>query len=57
MPWNSWEVFDPRDGEPIHVTDCEDTARQIKGDHPGWDYAPAGMEAGASGWVPWRRDG
>src|SRR5262249_15544191 len=29
MPWNSWEVFDPRDGQAKHFTDRERTAEQI----------------------------
>jgi len=50
-----WEVFDPRDGAPIHVTDSEQTAKQIKADvGNGADYAPAGMEASGDGWTEWR---
>lgn len=56
MPWNSWEVFDPKDGKPVHVTDCEATAKQIAMSNPKWDWAPKGHEAtGHGGWRLWNK--
>ncbi len=56
MAHNDWEVFDPRDGIPIHVTDSEETAKQIKKDlGNGCDYAPKNMEASGKSWTEWKQ--
>jgi hypothetical protein len=58
--WDSWEVFDPRDGQTRHFTDCERTAEQVAVEEElrtgePRDYGRKGMEPdGRSGWRPWR---
>jgi hypothetical protein len=58
--WDSWEVFDPRDGQTKHFSDCERTAEQIAVEEElrtgePRDYGRKGMEPdGRGGWWPWR---
>jgi hypothetical protein len=59
--WDSWEVFDPRDGRTTHFTDGERTAEQIAVEEEQLtgeprDYGRRGMEPdGRGGWRPWHR--
>ena len=58
--WDSWEVFDPRDGQTKHFTDCERTAEQIAVEEElrtgePRDFGRKGMEPdGSGGWQLWR---
>jgi hypothetical protein len=54
MKADAWEVFDPRDGRPQFVTDCEETAKSIAADY-GLDHAPKGMESSGNSWVAWKQ--
>jgi hypothetical protein len=61
VSWDTWEVFDPRDGSTKHVTDRQDTAEQIALEEEGRtgeprDFWLKGQEpTGDGGSRPWRK--